>query len=119
MKHKESIKQIVKLLANEGQNQQARPLAPGQRSENPGPSEAKARQSVQLFCDPKATFFGDFLFCQKRKLPPPGRRSTPKIQNQQAKDTATQKASTCTASQVVNFKDEICQSRTYYVLLML
>ena len=36
------------------------------------PSEAQARASAQLVCEPKATFFGDFLFCQKRKLPPAG-----------------------------------------------
>ena len=41
-----------------------------QRSE--GPSERSALPRIE------ATFFGDFLFCQKRKLPPPGRRSTPK-----------------------------------------
>ena len=31
-------------------------------------SGTKARCSVQLLPDPKAAFFGDFLFCPKRKL---------------------------------------------------
>jgi hypothetical protein len=38
-----------------------------------------ARRSVQLQPDPapRATFFGDFLFCQKRKLPLAGQALTP------------------------------------------
>ena len=41
------------------------------------PSEAQARSSAQLVCAPWATFFREFLFCQKRKLPPAGKALHP------------------------------------------
>jgi hypothetical protein len=44
-----------------------------------------ARQSAQLFPALKATFFGDFLFCPKRKLPPAGKALTPQTTEESAK----------------------------------
>jgi len=68
-----SIKQSVKLLVNERLSSYASQTSNSpSRQRSPWPSEAKARSSAQLVCAPQATFFREFLFCQKRKLPPAG-----------------------------------------------
>jgi hypothetical protein len=70
----EPIRQSVKLLASEGQNQPATAMANCAHLQVPragrsdGPSERPAPTRSRIW----ATFFGDFLFCQKRKLPPAG-----------------------------------------------
>ncbi len=81
------IKQNVKLLANEGSNQPAAGIVNGphnkvpraQRSDGPSERSALIRSRTQ------ATFFGDFLFCQKRKLPPAGKALTPQSTEEPSK----------------------------------
>ena len=64
-----------------------------------------ARQSVQLFPAPvpKATFFGDFLFCQKRKLPPAGQALTPQTTEEPTKPKAINNRSTDQTSSINSY----------------
>jgi len=90
-----SIKQSVKLLANEQSSSNAN-HASGCRSRQqpPRPSEAQARLSAQLVCDPRQLSFVSFFFARKESYLQPGRRSPLKPKTERPKPKAANKIPT-------------------------
>ncbi|NDP64328.1 hypothetical protein, partial [Polaromonas sp.] len=52
---------------------------------------------------PQATFFGDFLFCQKRKSPPAGKALTPQTEPKKTKEQKAENAAIKSAALAVVF----------------
>ncbi|NDP61785.1 hypothetical protein [Polaromonas sp.] len=86
------IKQSVKLLANERSNQPAFGIGyqPAIKELRAQRSDGPTERSALIRSRPQATFFGDFLFCQKRKLPSAGKALTPQSTEEASKSQEKQ-----------------------------